>query len=558
MKNFDISMLKAGDFIRISGAYFTKNNGLYLVTDGAASPRYWGNSVYLKKVKKSGELCLNGELSLPLGYYCSDSRKNYEARQHDAENLKIEFVDGVPTYYAAEWFRERAAEYAERIEMATRRGDGHTAQTLEESRAHCAAAADRMSATAEEPKTKKQPEHGIRFYWNGIRVDGGRLIPCHYSVDHHMEHTECVTIYAREYSGDLPREYFEVVNESDGMTDYFEKDHTTLTPEHPLYRFARYVACKDRAKDAAKYIVNWEAELTGREPWRGHFDSLRERIAQHRKYIAEFERMKDPGQPKAADLEAVAEMKTAAESARIAAEHAAELAEREKRLRKMSEGRHWCEDIAAKHPIADGAPTVEIGFSESPYLYSFSHGADNVFSVAAAEIILKHFDELHHAEGRGYEKTDFTIRWTDAETAEEREYKGRYDLGDNDGGLIEHIRAFGQFCKDEQEGAEYCAVADYLETFTEGGRIVEVKIDQKIIDFALEKKKREAAEQAQDINDLFAQVAILTEAQIEAVIFDLNPKDKHSADIARFFLQELMRRDEKNALDVFRRWQAGA
>ena len=59
--------------------------------------------------------------------------------------------------------------------------------------------------------------------------------------------------------------------------------------------------------------------------------------------------------------------------------------------------------------------------------------------------MLKHFDEIRKAEGRGYDKTDFIITGTDPETGEPFTYEGRYDLGDGDGGLVQHIRSFGEW-----------------------------------------------------------------------------------------------------------------
>lgn len=48
---------------------------------------------------------------------------------------------------------------------------------------------------------------------------------------------------------------------------------------------------------------------------------------------------------------------------------------------------------------------------------------------------------------------------------------------------------------------------------------------------------------------------MLTDEQVESVIFGISPHDKEKLDVARFFLQELRRRDEAHALDVFRRWK---
>lgn len=529
--------IKIGDVVRVSGGYFKSSNGLFFVSDDYFGQ---GGSVWLHRIKKNGEPCVNSATSTeswPLSSYCSDARKNRAARAHNAENAKIEIVDGVNTWHIAENFRKRAQEYRERAERARQNGWGEDEVSKSvQSAERFESAVARLEETAEQPK-RKEPEKGVRFYWNGIKVDGGRLIPCWYSLNNNSDNAPSVSISAKDYGGDLPREYFTVENESDIYTDYFEKDHTTMTPEHPLYRFARYVALKGMAnKKTYNRMTEAQAE--------------------------EWAKMKDPGQPTADDIKAVEDMKTAAESARKAAEHAEQLAEREKSLRKISEGRHYCEGMAAEHPIKEGQPTVEIGFSESPYLYSLSHGAENVFSVAAAEIILKHYDEMKHAENAGYDKTDFVISYNDPQTGEAKTYEGRYDLGDNDGGLIEHIRAFGKSQFHSSEGnADICELADYLEAFTEGGRVVNVEIAPGVIDLLEYRKKREQEKRENDKRewaDIMAAVQMLTDEQIEAAVFAISPEDKEKIDVARFFLQELSRRDEQRALDVFRRWQAGA
>lgn len=558
MKDYNGKEIRTGDFVRISGAYFKNSNGLYLVARGDDIPlRFATNSLWLARVKKSGELCVSSATSneeWPIRSYCNDARKNREAKAHNAEHAKIEIADGVPTYYAAAFFREEAKKYAESAERQRERGREEEADEMQKRADVCAAAAERLAKTAEQPK-QKEPEKGVRFLLNGIKVDGGRLVSCWYSVDENS-----VTIYANDYGAQLPRDYFTVKNDTDSYTDYFCKDSATLTPEHPLYRFARFVALKGIMKGKTYHKPTPEQ-------------------------TEEWARMSDPGQPTAADFAAVEEMKTAAESARIAAEHAEQLAEREKMLRKRSEGRQFIEQTAAKYPIKDGAPTVEIPFSENPAFYSWTESRDVtrteitinadgtqekreiveeprrrlILSVAAAEIVLKHFDEEVHAEQRGYDKTDFIVRWSDAETGEEQSYEGRYDLGDNDGGLIAHIRAFGQSTlHDEKQREEICALADMLEQYTECGRVVDVRIDEKTIDFAAARKKK-AEEQAKlQYDDILAAVGFLTDEQIEEAIMLCDPKDKDKLDVARFFLQEMMRRDEKRAIEVFKRWQAGA
>lgn len=329
----------------------------------------------------------------------------------------------------------------------------------------------------------------IRFFYNGIKVNGGKLIRCFYFTD---SKSDAVTISARDYA-DLPRDMFKVKNETDLYTDYFDSDSATITPAHPLYKYARAAALKSAMRGEPEYIAKLkqseqDAKTPGRYHWRSA-DAIRAEIDQRQAQLdrnaAELATL-PKGHPTAADVEAVHEMNTAAESARLAREHAEQLERREKAIRTRNENRAFIEQTAAAHPIKDGAPVVTVEWSEN--------GAfdDNMkFSVSAAEIIFKTLDEkIYNDQERGYDKTSFLIEYTD-ENGEPSTYEGRYDLGDNDGGLIAHIRSFGAFLRDKGN-------------FGNG-----------------------------------------------------KPTDEDKLDVARFFLQELHRRNESNALSVFRRWKHG-
>ena len=59
------------------------------------------------------------------------------------------------------------------------------------------------------------------------------------------------------------------------------------------------------------------------------------------------------------------------------------------------------------------------------------------------------------------------------------------------------------------------------------------------------------------IQNLYDEVSMLTDNQLEAAIFRIDPNDTSKADAARFFFQELARRNENRAIDVMRRWKHG-
>lgn len=336
----------------------------------------------------------------------------------------------------------------------------------------------------------------IKFFYNGIKVNGGKLIRCFYFTD---SKSDSVTISARDYA-DLPRDMFKVKNETDLYTDYFDSDSATLTPAHPLYKYVRAAALKSAMRGEPEYIAKLEqdtqdAQQPGRYHWRKPEDIRAEidrRQAQFDRNAAELATL-PKGHPTAADVEAVHEMNTADE--------------------KIS--------------------------------------AD---------------------QERGYDKTSFSIAYTDAD-GEPSTYEGRYDLGDNDGGLIAHIRSFGAFLRDKgnfgngkptdedkETGAAIVAVADLLEQYTEGGRVVSVMPAPWLEEY--QRRKAEQAQQEQEQRrqgaaDILETVQMLTDEQLERAIFSISPTDAEKLDVARFFLQELHRRNETNALSVFRRWKRG-
>lgn len=413
----------------------------------------------------------------------------------------------------------------------------------------------------------------IKFFYNGIKINGeNKLIRCFYSLDNSTrESGPCVTIYAKGYGAELPCDLFTVENDTDTMTDYFDTDSATLTPAHPLYPYARAAALKAAMRGEPEYIAKLEQDYQqtqqpGRYHWRKPED-IRAEIDRRREKLAAMEQELQrlpKGHPTAADVEAVHDMNTAVETARRAREHAAELERREKAIRTRNENRAFIAEIAAAHPITEGAPVVTVEWSENA---AFEDGEK--FSVAAAEIIFKTLDEKIHADPeRGYDKTSFTIDYTNQD-GEADTYKGRYDLGDNDGGLIAHIRNYGKFYmekgrfgtgptdEDRKMGADIVAVADLLDGYTHKPRVISVTPAPWLAEYQRQKAEQEQQKLA-EIRDIMDAVEMLTDEQVESVIFAISPHDKEKLDVARFFLQELRRRDEAHALDVFRRWKAGA
>lgn len=299
----------------------------------------------------------------------------------------------------------------------------------------------------------------IKFFWNGIKVNG-KLNKFNFCLngDH-------VSFYEDGYDAEMPAECgVAVINNSDGMTDYFEKDHGNVYPEHPLYKFFENAArmaqihhFKNGIKWHERRIAHYEKGMAiypnHEEEFKKTIESHRADIAERERRIADLEMLENPGQPTAADFEKVAaylaekKAKAEAEKAAQEAKEEAERAEARERTEK------FVAETIKKHteafPLVEGTPVVEIGYSE---MYGLPGGGKDEclrLSVAAADRILGELDVWQHNVRETsnfygwYHKTDFAIKWT--ENGEECAYRGRYDLGDGEGGLLNHIRNFGEW-----------------------------------------------------------------------------------------------------------------
>lgn len=446
------------------------------------------------------------------------------------------------------------------------------------------------AAPAEDPsQVPPLSVRDVRFYWNGLKVNGGPLVRLFYSLDNDSSKSgPCVSLSCRDYSGHLPGELLAVENQTDLYTDYHDTDRATVTPDHPLYPYIRAAALKAATRDEPKYLDKLRAILETPERYPGRHDGTRKEIAEREARLAarlaELETL-PKGHATPADLAAVARLNYAVETARRAEDEARQQAERERVLNRRAEGRRYIERIAAEHPHAPGAPLVRICWSECPAFYSWDEGALTL-SVAAADIILTHYDKETAAAGEhGYYKTKFVVEYTGPD-GEPATYEGRYDLGGNDGGLVQHIRAFGEHLRDRgpygngsrreetaEEAAQILALADTLaahlapvETsrvswapwITKAAALAASTTTAPASDDAADGEPGEDPAPDLDPGSIYDAVSLLTEDQLETAILSIPYTDKGRADVVRFLLQELARRDMPRALAVSRRWKAGA
>ncbi len=98
----------------------------------------------------------------------------------------------------------------------------------------------------------------LKFYWNGIKEDGGKLQRCHYSASQLINHpADTITIYARDYKSFSAgvREEFAVVDDSDYATDYVVQEHIRVLPDHRLYAVVHAAMLAEKAHNDKKYAA---------------------------------------------------------------------------------------------------------------------------------------------------------------------------------------------------------------------------------------------------------------------------------------------------------------
>ena len=91
----------------------------------------------------------------------------------------------------------------------------------------------------------------LKFYYNGIKENGGKLQPVYYSDSQLINYPAgTITMYHRNYTVFSPEvwERFPVEDDTDIQTDYICKQHIRVKPDHPLYTEVKAAMLKCKAK----------------------------------------------------------------------------------------------------------------------------------------------------------------------------------------------------------------------------------------------------------------------------------------------------------------------
>lgn len=117
-------IIKAGDIVKIEGAYFKNDNGYWYVEQDGTNPAYLGKDLTLVKIGKRGKIS-SSKYNLcfwPILCFVSDSRKRAEAYEHNAQHATIEIVHDVDNSEVVQKFLDTAKEHEENAEYYRMRG----------------------------------------------------------------------------------------------------------------------------------------------------------------------------------------------------------------------------------------------------------------------------------------------------------------------------------------------------------------------------------------------------------------------------------------------------
>ena len=110
--------IRTGDVVRISGAYFKNDNGIWFV-DRSPGDRSWLGSDYsLHRLNKNGTLSTRVDQICfwPISVFPNSWDKRAMANAWNREHAEIEIIDNVDRGHVRDHFIEMAADLEKRIE----------------------------------------------------------------------------------------------------------------------------------------------------------------------------------------------------------------------------------------------------------------------------------------------------------------------------------------------------------------------------------------------------------------------------------------------------------
>lgn len=110
--------IKTGCIVRITGAYFKNDNGLWFVEHSPGDPSWCGSDHSLRKISKTGKISTakHNICFWPIGIFISDRRKAAEAHRWNKAHAEIEVVSIPNMAEVAAHFEAEADSLDKRIQ----------------------------------------------------------------------------------------------------------------------------------------------------------------------------------------------------------------------------------------------------------------------------------------------------------------------------------------------------------------------------------------------------------------------------------------------------------
>lgn len=145
--------------------------------------------------------------------------------------------------------------------------EGETRQERAKREANEAKAAKlaRIAHELENPPTVPA-SHGLRFLWNGVKHNGGKLELCSYDKGNTYDYPDdTLIVRARDYHlfSAPVKAVFTVHNATDTMSDYFADDTAYVMRTHPLYA-AIHTAWEAQKAHSDKRHAKWQERYNQR------------------------------------------------------------------------------------------------------------------------------------------------------------------------------------------------------------------------------------------------------------------------------------------------------
>lgn len=442
---------KIGDIVEVSGGYFKVSNGLFIiekirphfVENMRTGERVFDHNLYyLQGICKNGKIRNRAEY-FPLCNTISDYFRSMEAKNWNKKNARMSLATVKDMSYLIDHYKNKLEESKTILkDDSSRRLTTYYAEQLKEDVNRYSDIITVLGGKlSEEKKEKPLTIDSVKIYYNGLKVNDQPMYSYYPMIRNLGTKDEFIQLSAVKYvSRTLPRFLFEPeVEQLDFLKRTSYTDNSSeepVSPDHPFYPFFRRAVAQMRIREMQRYGI----KLSDKEL--ETFRAILKEPAVH---------------PTKADIQNLLKWKATKRKEILAARREKERkelkTEEKARKKEFTETSNILENSLLKYPLKSGEPFVVIHWSEASCLnyhpqkkysecYHWNDKVELEMSLQAANEALGELDKYYAKKnaGCGYEKTSFVVH-----VPGEEDYEGRYDLGDDEKSLIQHILSFSEY-----------------------------------------------------------------------------------------------------------------